>query len=215
MEALRYLRADIVRDNSFGYEWMVTFTSIESPSNVGVQDLFKIDDAKLMGTSVVTEVMRLQRGCCEFSLHLNGYEVSDRLLFRYDDVTVATKIYPSSGPSSGGTLVIVRVTSIPFSKSIFCVFGSSSIMENNVHAEWLNSTHISCLTPAQDKAYSVPVRIRTYSLMQNQSQFSKTKVFFNYYLPPSISHIVPNFGPPNGGYGKLLYMDRILNHLPR
>ena len=73
-------------------------------------------------------------------------------------------------------------------------------MENNVHAEWLNSTHISCVTPAQDTAYSVPVRIRTYSLMQNQSQFSKTKVFFNYYLPPSISHIVPNFGPPNGGY---------------
>ena len=30
-----------------------------------------------------------------FLFHLNGYEVSDRLLFRYDDVTVATKIYPS------------------------------------------------------------------------------------------------------------------------
>ena len=63
-------RADILGAKSFGYEWIVTFTSIESPSNIGVQDLFKIDDAKLMGTSVVTEVMRLQSGCCEFSLPL-------------------------------------------------------------------------------------------------------------------------------------------------
>ena len=75
-----------------------------------------------MGTSVVTEVMRLQSGCCEFSLHLNGYEVSDRLLFRYDDVTVATKIYPSLGPSSGGTLVIVRVTSYLSQKYILCIW---------------------------------------------------------------------------------------------
>ena len=41
-------RADILSAKSFGYEWIVTFTSIESPSNIGVQDLFKIDDAKLM-----------------------------------------------------------------------------------------------------------------------------------------------------------------------
>ena len=198
-------RVEISSTNYFGFEWTVTFTSVGSPSNIGAQDFFRIDEQQLIGSGLVTEVTKIREGCCTFSLSLNGYDYVSGKSFRYDDVTVATDIFPSSGPSSGGTVVIEEVTSLPFSKNIFCVFGSSSIRENNVNAEWLNSTHVSCITPAQDTSHSIPVRIRKYSLLHNRSQFSKSRIFFNYYLPPSVSHIKPNFGPVDGGYTVAVY----------
>lgn len=55
-------RVEISSTNYFGFEWTVTFTSVSSPSNIGAQDFFRIDEQQLIGSGLVTEVTKIREG---------------------------------------------------------------------------------------------------------------------------------------------------------
>ena len=85
--------------------FLVTFTTLGSPSNAGSIPLFSLQSSAPVDGSFTVHIDTLQAACCDVSVSYNGQEYSQSLGITFDDVPIVSDISPGTGSSTGGTLV--------------------------------------------------------------------------------------------------------------
>lgn len=187
--------------------WLVEFTTLGTPSNVGDIPLLEADGSFLTGTAVRVEVEEVSAGCCAVDVSANGgadytsvsgSEVS-RSAFRYQDRAVVNTVTPNAGPTSGGTPIVVSGTGFDLPTTVagfdfVCVFGGH--IES--HAVKVNSTAAICTSPAvprlEQGAMSVALR------WPGSVDLSSTTAVFTYFEDVTLEELIPRRGSNDGGY---------------
>ena len=99
-------------------------------------------------------------------------------------------ISPHSGPTSGGTSVLVHGYNFIDSKDLRCKFGHTSVL-----ARWLSSTRLECVAPVHHNTTGdVAVHISL-----NGVDFTASSKNFTYAPAPEVTSIHPSVGPSSGG----------------
>jgi len=133
-------------------------------------------------------------GLYSVSLTVGNGTVTNSTLIRssYINVTppapVITSIYPSTGPSAGGT--IVNITGTNFTGATGVLFGSTAASSYTVN----NATSITATAPAVS-AGVVDVTVSTAGGTSATSSADQ----FTYVAPPAVSSISPTTGTSAGG----------------
>jgi hypothetical protein len=83
---------------------------------------------------------------------------------------VVTSVVPTSGPSSGTTLVVVRGTGFLNSDQLYCSFGTQTLQV----ATWTSTTELRCRAPAE-VAGTVSVEVTN-----NNQDYSSSAVEYLY-----------------------------------
>ena len=134
----------------------------------------------------------------QISVSVNGLstEQSNFLLFQYVSSTI-TAIIPPEGPLSGDTSVLVVGSGFIETDELSCYFGgeSSKYNANNKRVEFINSTHLRCISPAftQMGSYEFSISIDGQNFNLNPG------VRFAYYSRPAVTGLKPMSGPLRGG----------------
>jgi hypothetical protein len=91
------------------YNWLVTFTTLGTPVNSGLQNLLVPSQTTELGVRMNISVARVHPGCCSVYISYNdGYDLSTSLGdIIIDDVPTITNISPSTGIVSGGLNVTI------------------------------------------------------------------------------------------------------------
>ena len=84
-----------------------------------------------------------------------------------------------------------------------CRFGS---VAHTAHGTRIDGSTVLCLTPAKPPG-SVPVE-----LSLNAQDYTGDDVRFNYFIPPTITHVSPSSGPAIGATNVLLFGHALRNH---
>lgn len=199
--------------------WLVEFTTLGKPPNLGDLPLLGADGSYLTGTKVGIVVKEVSMGCCAVEVSANGgadytsvtgSEQTGTTAFRYQKRAVVRTAMPSAGPATGGTQVLVfgtgfdppsSVSSSPnpgstlsASDGIVCVFGEQ--LESP--AVRLNSTAVTCTSPSSrhldSSVMSVAVRWPGSILPL------LTSATFSYYEEVVVQALSPRRGSNAGGY---------------
>ncbi|CAM9116223.1 unnamed protein product [Choristocarpus tenellus] len=121
---------------------------------------------------------------------LNGIDfTSDGVPFIITGVSSVLSASPNTGPSIGGTIVLVHGVNFVESRSLECLFGS---LHSRGH--WISSSLIHCLSPVGDQDSSIPLRVA-----HNRSRVSTGYAMFSYYAHPVVTSVSPALGPAEGG----------------
>jgi len=127
-------------------EWLVTFTTLGSPSNAGDVPLLKVHDyTSTLSNNFVVNISKVQSGCCDVRISYNGEEDSfDKISIIVDAVPTVAKIYPRTGFVEGNVNVTIVGSGFHSSDSDtpYCLFGS---VETVAHIH--NITFASCISP--------------------------------------------------------------------
>ncbi|MHC4779451.1 MAG: IPT/TIG domain-containing protein, partial [Planctomycetota bacterium] len=107
--------------------------------------------------------------------------------FTYVPPPTITNVAPTSGPTAGGTAVIV--TGTDFQANPMVTFGG--FLATNVI--FVNSTTITCSTPA------MPAGATTLRVTNTDSQFHEIGSAFTFIPPPAITSVAPASGLVTGG----------------
>jgi hypothetical protein len=128
-----------------------------------------------------------------FSISLSGdfTDTEDSEPYRYYEAPKVYSIYPRYGPKDGETHVQVWGEGFlnygPYTR---CNFGSKSVQAN-----YINSGYMTCNAPESD----VVSKQIPFSVSLNKQQNTLQHVDYWYYNAPTVSELVPNFGPDSGG----------------
>lgn len=189
--------------------WLVEFTTLGTPSNIGDLALLEADGSFLTGTAVSVGVEEVSAGCCAVDVSANGgadyTSVSGgegRSAFRYQDRAAVSAIIPNAGPTSGGTPVVLSgtgfdlpsVIAVGASLDFVCVFGGH--LESR--AVKINSTAATCTSPTMPRpeqgAVSAALR------WPGSVELSLTTAVFTYFEDVVLEELVPRRGSNGGGF---------------
>lgn len=116
-------------------------------------------------------------------------------IFSFIPVMTISSIMPTSGPSTGGTLITLKGTGFRNVSTLTCHFGSG------IHpqpAMYISSSEIICITPA--RARRMPATVSpAVSCNGADLVISLSSPFFTYLEPPIIQSIYPSSGKLAGG----------------
>ena len=132
------------------------------------------------------------------SLSANGVDFGDSdVAFEYTKRSSSITVFPTSGPVSGGTPVVVTgfVGTEQSNISVNewrCKFGDAV-----VHAQNVTSSQIMCASPAV--AYAYPRTVRVAISRNGGVDYNFGEAQFTYEEKPYIAQISPRSGPSTGG----------------
>ncbi|CAM9245826.1 unnamed protein product, partial [Discosporangium mesarthrocarpum] len=189
--------------------WLVEFTTLGSPSNLGDLPLLQSDGLYLDGSGVTVAVTEVSTGCCAVEVTANGgtdYS-SDGVSFGYQERPIVKQLSPQSGPASGGTSVTVvgtgfypprRDESVKDGRDLVCVFG----IWMEAQATLINSTAVECVTPSTMRSGAVAVSVR----WDGSVTASLSIAAFVYFEDVSLQHMSPSRGSNLGGIYTTLHV---------
>lgn len=191
--------------------WLVEFTTLGTPANIGDLPMLEADGSFLTGKSVRITVEEMSDGCCTVEISANGGadftvasddEAHQAAAFRYQDRAVVRSVEPNAGPASGGTPVILRGTGFILlfdaasgtSNDLVCLFGGR--LESP--AVRMNSTMVVCTSPPTPfrEAATMSVAVR-WSGSVGQSI---TTAVFTYFEDVALGALIPRWGSNAGGF---------------
>ncbi len=194
--------------NTGGHEWLVTFTTMGIPENLGDLPLLSVDDSMLIGAEI--HVSKVSSGCCTLQVSLNGghdwtpTQVSGR--FRFQDTYVATSLAPDSGPTSGGTRIIIYGGPFIMDEPLICTFGSS---KHRVPSEWISPYQISCTTPPFPSAGTVILSLTSDSVylaaLATKAPLYSI-LYFTYFEDVTLASMTPTRGGWDGLGSTTVYL---------
>ena len=116
--------------------------------------------------------------------------------YRYYQDPVIHAIYPHYGPKNGETYVQIWGDHfLNFDQNLRCGFGTKE-----VPAYFMSNTYMYCYSPQSD----VVLKRMPFSITMNNQQSTPQDVPYWYYPSVSISKLIPNRGPDEGGTRVLL-----------
>lgn len=199
--------------------WLIEFTTVGTPANIGDLPLLEADGSFLSGTASGVVVEEVSAGCCTVEVSANGGEdytdVSDSEgdntgAFRYQDRAVVKMVAPNAGPASGGTPVTLSGAGFDLPSDVtlgtdsdfVCVFGGRL----DSPALRLSSTVVTCTSPPTPRrevgAMSVAVRWR------GSVALSVSTAAFTYFEDVTLEALIPSRGSNAGGYSSLVSIGR-------
>ncbi len=111
--------------------------------------------------------------------------------FQYYVAPKVTAIYPRYGSKDGDTEVQVWGENfLNFAQHTRCGFGSKT-----TEAHFISSTYMICKSPTSE----VVGKAIPFTISLNQQQNTKENIDFWYYNRPTVSLLLPNYGPDKGG----------------
>eukprot|EP00163_Fabomonas_tropica_P008375 TRINITY_DN17_c0_g4_i1.p1 TRINITY_DN17_c0_g4~~TRINITY_DN17_c0_g4_i1.p1 ORF type:complete len:4695 (+),score=879.62 TRINITY_DN17_c0_g4_i1:301-14385(+) len=128
----------------------------------------------------------------EMSLNHGADWTSSGVAFYYYDQEVVTALSPSTGISSGGTLVSVLGSKFIRSDTLRCRWDGNSSLTTT--ATWINSGVVTCLSVPGASASSHDVDVAI-----NGVTFTSSGISFSYYTDPVPTSVHPTIGPATGG----------------
>lgn len=177
-----------------GYTWLITFTTLGEPSNIGTQPQMFIADSRLTGSNVSLIVEKITSACCTVELTFNGQDFTNEgIPFRFDDQPLVLSVYPAFGPVSGGTAVLLSGTGFPSGPYVTCDFGGKA-----VSASWINQHEISCITPPHP-ASRVAVTVQSMALNTSSKTISDTAAAFIFHPTIELLELSPIYVNVEGG----------------
>lgn len=216
--------------SSSAVAWLVEFTTVGQPANIGDLPLLQADGSYLTGTAVGVAAEEVSAGCCAVEVSANGGadytstigvdgENSNKnitVAFRYQDKAVVQKVVPSTGPASGGTPVVLFGTGFDLPSTNSMVLSSSENVDNGFvcvfgarqesPAVRLNSTSVQCTTPSTPLRASAVVSVTVR--WPGSVTLSVTTAAFTYYEDVTLSALIPRRGSNTGGYSTLVPVGR-------
>ncbi|CAM9134190.1 unnamed protein product, partial [Discosporangium mesarthrocarpum] len=154
-------------------------------SGVGVVLAQYLSDTEIVCTSPSS----LINGPVIVEVTVNGVDfTADGSLFTFSDTSLVLSASPRSGPSTGGTVVLVTGINFVSSHDVECSFGSVVSL-----GQWLTPGLIKCVSPAGQPSSSVPLIITPKGGSPSYGQP------FSYYSSPIISDVYPTVGSTIGG----------------
>ncbi|GMH75266.1 hypothetical protein TL16_g06702 [Triparma laevis f. inornata] len=114
--------------------------------------------------------------------------------FSYFSAAEASHLAPSSGPTDGGTALIVAGSNFDPTLTYTCELGGETTA-----ATFISTTSISCLTPPS------PVVKKSVELLIKETTFNSvfatgsTSLRFDYFQKPIMTSLEPSTGPVSGG----------------
>lgn len=191
--------------------WLVEFTTVGTPANIGDLPVLEADGSFLTGKSARIAVEEVSDGCCTIEISVNGGadftvasedEAHQAAAFRYQDIAVVRSVEPNAGPASGGTPVILRGTGFTLlfdaasgtSNDLICLFGGR--LESP--AVRMNSTIVVCTSPPTPfrEAATMSVAVRWSGSVEQ----SITTAVFTYYEDVALGDLIPRWGSNAGGF---------------
>ena len=140
----------------------------------------------------------------------NGADASiEDVYYRFTRPVTLDSLAPRSGPTSGGTTIVVSGTSFLGTAGLLCAFrpAASASPNDDVVTEgtWISSTRLSCRSPPAsamgldladgDTSGRVALRVSANGRDVSESHV----IYFTYYLAPSVTGLTPLLGPATGG----------------
>lgn len=89
---------------------------------------------------------------------------------------------PSSGPTKGGTPIVISGSAFPRTQGIECLFGEAKVVE----ALWLSADSVQCEAPAWEggsREVKVSITVRGYSFGTGRGLFTYTRIMLLAALP--------------------------------
>ncbi len=190
--------------NNSSHEWLITFTMMGIPENLGNLPLLTVDDSMLTGAEI--HVSKVSSGCCTLQVSLNGGQdwtppyVSGR--FRFQDTYVATSIVPNIGP----TRIIIYGGPFIVDEPLICTFGLN--LDYLVPSEWISPYQIACTTPPFPSAGMVVLSLTSDSVYLtgvNEAPLFSI-LYFTYFDDATLASMVPTRGKWDGP-GTTMYLN--------
>ena len=149
---------------------------------------------------------------CEAPVHESGAVFVEIFLDAMDRIKSAasfmfvyppriTRFAPSSGPSSGGTLVQLSGYNFVNTEQLVCRFGTI-----DVPGRWTSSTSIQCVTPKTDTEETKS----EVALSLNGMDFSQSGFFYEWLEVSTLKAMTPTRGPSTGGTDVYIESDRFI-----
>lgn len=129
-------------------------------------------------------------GTCTVHVAINDQDASimaSNASYMFHDEITLDALSLRSGPTTGGSEVILRGGPFYSSPELVCKFGNVV-----TSAQFISTSAIKCLSPAWDNAQAQTIRVS-----MNGVQFSLAGLLFQYYAPPLISSVYPMTAPTN------------------
>ena len=106
----------------------------------------------ISGTEAQCEVPANTAGLVELNVNLtlNNQNVTEGPVFTFYNPPVISEATPLRGPVKGGTEVNVYGPNYDKNREVICLFGTKK-----VSAKVITNSHISCVSPVNDKATDV------------------------------------------------------------
>jgi len=145
--------------------------------------------ATILGENLISCVSPVgHMGAVTVEVTENGVDFTGSgLSFTYLPAPTISNIYPTSGPTNGGTRVIIDGTGFTQDAAV-CRFAGVVVPANVT-----SPTQAICLTPGAIDAMSVVV---AYS--NNHAEYVVSPSNFSFYLQPQVSSVSPESGTVNG-----------------
>ncbi|CAM9117614.1 unnamed protein product, partial [Sphacelaria rigidula] len=219
-------RSDLVDQTTYT-AWLVEYTTLGTPPNLGDLPLLGTDGSFLTGTNVSAMVEEVSKGCCAVQLSVNGGQDytsttavggkagGNTAAFKYQNRAVVRTILPSAGPAAGGTQISVSgagfdapsstssemeaglVSTEGSGSDMTCVFGGR-LESPGVR---LNSSVVLCNSPPVQHGSS---RVVSVAVRWSGSVFpSLTTAAFSYYDEVMLGSLAPRRGSNAGGYSTI------------
>lgn len=136
-------------------------------------------------TEVVCESPPGLAGTLPVEVSVNGQEfTADGIEFTYVDSTGTFSVEPTTGPSSGGTEVVVVSLHLQFGTNLTCRFGEVSVFAN-----WIDEASLNCILPPLHPGL-IELALLQWGHIIHRSSFD--------ILAPAEIYFAPAVGPSRG-----------------
>lgn len=203
LDSIGDISVAVAFDNSVGKRfWDVTYTTLGIPANLGDLPMLSADTRMLFGSDVMFAIEEIQKGCCALDVSINGQDFSPRAMpFKFDEPAAVTRIAPSHGPISGGTVVTVFGTGFLPEVLSHCRFGD---VRTSIEAVWISTSSVTCISPPHEVA-SVAVSFEQLSEDPDMQSRSRTVAIFHYEQPMQLFTVLPPNGPATSNTNVTIY----------
>lgn len=117
------------------------------------------------------------------------------LFFRYEHEVDIHVLSPSTGPTAGGTYIVLYGSFPAWSQgsTSMCAFDTLAQPPLVVMAQYVSSSSVTCISPARDAGFAI-IRLST-----NGQDFSLSAGAFEFTESPTLLAVDPSGGPVDGG----------------
>ena len=165
---------------SGGDDYRVTFSRGDTSAMVNAT---YVNDTLVLAVAPPTMTARTS----VVALTLNGQQYTDPLAFPFFAVH---SLSPSTGPTQGGTRVLVNGTAFDDGGAYRCNFGVGGGVSE---ASRVDDSTLACHSPMSTRAGPRPLEVSL-----NARDFSVSNISFGYYAEPRVAAL-PAAGPQDGG----------------
>ena len=124
---------------------------------------------------------------------IQSYGPNHNEFYYYKQPTVKD-MKPHCGPTTGGTIVIIRGAWFKYMKE-YGVIPYAKFGNKITRCEFESTVRIICATPPSDEVNTKLI----VGISLNGVDFSGENLRYHYYYPPEIKDIIPKSGPESGG----------------